>query len=158
MYDKWLTFVRQYDILRLTKKRGADMETFLKEIKASEVPNGDKWETTNSNGGRYIVVNEAGEQILTATFTHKNEAEKCARQKGEFAGDFQAVKVARKVRIQQFGEKTAEGNKLNATFTDTNENAGYVVGYTEEWTAVRLNGERLQTKRLKDCRTFLSEQ
>lgn len=138
------------------------MKTFLKEISASESKFGNDWEVVNENGKRWIVMFEDGTcRNEKWTFVSKEEAMECARQCGEYSGEWvevAEVKEERKVKIQQHGKMTAEGHKLLATFSDTKESAGYVVGYTEEWTAVRLNGERFESKRLKDCRKFLATQ
>lgn len=64
------------------------MKTFLKEIKASQSVNGGQWEAKNKNGKRWVVVNEAGEQIAPEySFVNKMEAEDFAATKGEFIGD-----------------------------------------------------------------------
>lgn len=65
----------------------------------------------------------------------------------------------RKVKIATAGTPTQnEGRKYNATFTDTNETAGYLAGWSGEYIAVRLNGEKKTFAKQKDARNFLETQ
>ena len=64
----------------------------------------------------------------------------------------------RKITVKAKIEYTEEGCKQLAEFKDTKESAGYLVGWSGEYTAVRLNGERKTFSILKQAKEYLAAQ
>lgn len=64
----------------------------------------------------------------------------------------------RKVIVKQKVQYTEEGARFEAVFADTQESAGYVAGWSGQYLAARLNGEKKEFAKLKDAKEFLASQ
>lgn len=61
----------------------------------------------------------------------------------------------RKVRLSMKAEFTEEGVLHRAIFTDTQESAGYIVGWSGEYLAVMVGGKNARFTKLKDAKKYL---
>lgn len=64
----------------------------------------------------------------------------------------------KKVTVRSKVAYTNEGARSEAVFADTQESAGYLAGWSGEYLAVRLNGERKTFSKRKDAVSFLETQ
>lgn len=64
----------------------------------------------------------------------------------------------RKITVKAKIEITEEGAKQEAIFKDTKESAGYLAGWSGDYLAVRLNGEKKRFSKMKDAKNFLETQ
>lgn len=64
----------------------------------------------------------------------------------------------KKVTVKKAVRYTEEGARQEAVFTGTNESAGYVAGWSGDYLAVRVNGEKERFSTLKAAKEFLAAQ